>query len=337
MLLPQMQSMRVLRSEIVVDPSINSRLSYNEGDESDRAKSYNREIKRLADDIKTKGVLQPPVLMRLSQAGDAYKKAAKEGGQYLLIVGFRRQGALDLLGQSEATYSIAPPTWGMKDAQAANAAENLAREDLTPYEVAMWCLRMNDVENLSAAEIAKLVRAQDTDPQGKSTLSEAHVGNMIRCARELHPDILAAWEAGHKLASMRTLIGLAAEKDPAAQLAAWETLTTPKGKEEKGEGGSAKGGNAQPPRPSAAKMAVMIEAIKKSDKEADWKKGATQALLWAAGVKPAIPGIDYDAFTEQQKADAAAANDVDKAKKKKGGAEGKAEGADASGAAPNGS
>lgn len=331
--LPQMQTNRVTRSEILVDPAINSRKMYQEGDDSPGAKHFLREVKRLSEDVKERGLLQPPVLMRIEQAGDDYADH-DPAVRYLLIVGFRRQGALDLLGIDEATYSIAPPTWGIVEAKGANAAENLAREDLTPYEIAAWCQGMND-GGLSCAAIAKLVRAQDSDPEGKQTLSESHVENLVRCINNLAPEILAAWEAQHKAASLRFLIKLA-PKDHAEQLAAWNEIVNPKaageeGEEgEEGEGGEGEGEAKPTARPSKQDIAAMLPSIEASDKSAEWKAGAIAALKWAAGTAKKIPGVKVIEATDGGKGKERAPKKAENGKgAKKGGRSGKAEGGSA--------
>lgn len=281
----QITNTRALRSEIVVDDKLNSRKTIDDA-----------KVQKLADSIKTQGVIHPPLLIRTTQVGDKYAKK----GNYLLVAGFRRQMAMDRLGMEEGDYRLAPADWTLEDALAANLTENLSREDLAPYEVAAQCAELKTEYGMTAADIAKKVKAHDSDPEGKSVMSESHINNLIRCATELHPQILKAWKEGHPRASMRTLIKLVAEKDTAKQLEAWKGITEPavkKGKDGKDEK-KGKGGKG-PARPSAAILAIAIQRIKEAAKEGkrdeQWAKGAIAALQFAQGVKETIPGVKLDA------------------------------------------
>ena len=142
------------------------------------------------------------------------------------------QGVKDT--QQEADYRIAPVEWSIQDALMANLTENLSREDLTMFELATQCAELRGTYKLSAKEIANRVRAHDTEAGSRKPLSEAHVNNLIRCATELHPDILEAWKEQHPKASLRTSIALAAEKDQDAQLRQWNGTAY---EEDGGEGG----------------------------------------------------------------------------------------------------
>lgn len=284
--IPQLSNVRAIRAEILVDGGLNSRQT---PDDTEQTK-----IRKLADSMKVQGVLHPPILMRTSQAGKDYKDKAEP---YLLIAGFRRHAAMGELGQTEGDYRLAPATWGLKEAMAANMVENLQREDLSSYDVAMQCARIAEDFKMTGGEVAKMIRAYDSDPEGKQALSEQHVNNLIRCARKLHPSMLKAWKEGHPKASMRTLIKIAGSDEPSEQLKDWKALTEPK---TKGEGNGAGGGkdkDGKKPRkrPTEAQVIIMIERVKDSDKADDWKRGALDALKWAAGTTEKIPGVKWEA------------------------------------------
>lgn len=285
---------RVVRSEINLDDTLNSRSVTIDP----------KQIDKLKESIKAQGLIQPCLLIRTAQLGDKYTRHT--GQPYTLIAGFRRQKAMDLLGtdgglapsQQEADYRIAPISWTMADALMGNLTENLARENLTTYELAMQCVRMRDNYGLTGKDIAARVKAQDSDNENRRVLSDSHLTNLMRCVDNLHPQILQAWKEQHPKASLRTLIALSAEKDQDAQLKSWKGVTegTPEegGEEASGQGGGTEAGD-KPKRPSAAQIAIKIEQIRKAGKDGskstDWVKGAIASLRWAAGVAASIPGI----------------------------------------------
>jgi len=288
-------SARVIRNEILVDPDLNSRKTIDP-----------KKIDKLAQSIKAQGLIQPPLLIRAAQLG---KKYESDGHPYVLIVGFRRQTAIDINAEAagieknkqETDYRIAPVEWTIQDAITANLTENLAREDLTTFELAGQCVELRDTYKMSPKDIANKVRAHDCEQGDRKPLSEAHINNLMRCFTQLHPEILKAWQDQHPKASLRTLITLAAEKDQDLQLRAWRGVENPQEGEGEGKGGGGGEGNGQGQndkptrRPSATAIAVMIEAVrdavKNEKRDPDFGKGAIAALRWAAGLSATIPGV----------------------------------------------
>ncbi len=291
---------RVIRTDILIDPELNSRKTVDP-----------KKIDKLAQSIKAQGLINPPLLIRAAQLGDKYEA---EGHPFVLIAGFRRQAALDINAESagvdenkrECDYRIAPVEWTIADALLANLTENLAREDLSTYELAQQCVQLREEYGLTAKDIANKVRAHDNEAGERKPLSEAHINNLMRCATSLHAEILKAWEDGHPRASLRTLIALAAEKDEAAQLRAWRGIENPQEAEDEGEegeggegGGKSKGDKETPARrPTAAQITIMIEAVKTAvaneKRDPDFGKGAIAALRYAAGLATGIPGVKLE-------------------------------------------
>lgn len=293
---------RVIRSEILVDPDLNSRKTVDP-----------KKVDKLAQSIKSQGLIHPCLLIRTAQLGEKYDS---QGKPYTLVCGFRRQAALDINAESagtpedktEADYRIAPVDWTIQDAITANLTENLAREDLTTFELANQCVELRDTFKMSAKDIANKVRAHDCEQGDKKPLSEAHINNLMRCATSLHEEILKAWQDQHPKASLRVLIQLAAEKDEATQLNMWRGVENPdEGGEDEGEGErggeGGGGGDREPParRPTAAQLTIMIEAVKaavKNEKrDPEFGKGAVAALRYAAGLAAGIPGVKLEAET----------------------------------------
>lgn len=296
----QFTSARVIRSEILVDPELNSRKTADP-----------KKIDKLAQSIKAQGLIHPPLLIRCAQLGETYEK---EGLPYVLVCGFRRQAAMDINAEgagtppdkTEGDYRIAPIEWTIQDAKTANLTENLSREDLSTYELAMQCVELRDDFGMSSKDIAGKVKAHDCEQGDRKVLSEGHINNLMRCATSLHPDILKAWQDQHPKASLRVLIQLAAEKDEATQLAMWRGVEHPEqAGEGEGEGGEGEGGegggsreDAPTRRPSIAQLTIMIEAVKaavKAEKrDPEFGKGAVAALRFAAGLAANIPGVKVE-------------------------------------------
>jgi ParB/RepB/Spo0J family partition protein len=288
---------RVIRKDILVDPQLNSRKTIDVG-----------KVNKLRDSIKAQGLIHPCLLIRTAQLG---KKYESDGHPYVLVAGFRRQNALDMLGEDqglkegerEADYRVAPIEWKIEDALMANLTENLSREDLSTYELAAQCAELHNSYKLTGKEIATRVRAHDSEAGNRKALSEAHVNNLIRCATTLHPSIIEAWKEQHPKASLRTLIALAAERDQDAQLRQWQGVEEGPEEGEGGESGSEGGGEKNEKekpvrRPSPIQLTIMCEKIKdaaKAEKKSEeWAKGAILALRWAGGVVANIPGIKLD-------------------------------------------
>jgi ParB/RepB/Spo0J family partition protein len=283
----QYQNARIVRNDVLVYADLNSR-------KGDNVKT----IERLRDSIKAQGVIHPPLVIRTNQLGPAYKCTPEN---YILICGFRRQAALDLIEPDHAVqendYRIAPADWTLTEALVANLSENLGREDLSTFELASQCLRLRDEHGLSAKEIAGRIRSLDCESGDRKPLSEAHINNMIRCVAKLHNEILRAWQEQHPKAKLRTLIQMAAEEDQELQLRIWRGVenmdaATPN------EGGDSIDKPDKPTtkrRPTPTQIAIKIDQAKALGKDGkknqDWTNGCVQALRWAAGLADRIPGI----------------------------------------------
>jgi len=293
----------VIRSEILVDPELNSRKTTDP-----------KKVDKLAQSIKAQGLIHPCLLIRSAQIADKFDA---KGRPYVLVCGFRRQAALDINAEGaglqneaqEADYRIAPIEWTMQDAITANLTENLAREDLSTYELATQCVELRDRFGMAAKDIASKVRAHDCEAGDRKVLSEGHINNLMRCVTSLHPEILKAWQDGHPKASLRVLIQLAAEKDPITQLNMWRGVEHPEqaGTDErerwKGKDGSKEREPTTNRRPTTAQLTIMIEAVKaavKAEKrDPEFGKGAIAALRFAAGLALGIPGVKVETETTE--------------------------------------
>lgn len=287
----QITNVQVLRNEILVDPGLNSRKVMDP-----------KAVERLATSIKHQGLIHPCLIIKTEQLGKRYKDT---GFPFTLIAGFRRQAALDSIfdvadPSTGGEYRLAPDSWDLSDAMAANLTENLAREDISPYELATRCAELREI-GLNPKEISQKVRAMDCEHGDRKPLSETHINNLVRCATQLHPEILEAWKNQHARASVRVLIQLAAEKDATTQLSMWKGIENPRVEGEGNDGESSGEGNETPEprdkrkRPTRPQLEIMVESVKAAGKEGkrevEFVRGAVAALKYAAGLSAGIPGV----------------------------------------------
>jgi ParB family chromosome partitioning protein len=128
------------------------------------------ELRRLADSVRSRGVLQPVLVRPLA------------GGRYELVAGERRLRAARLAGL-ERVPAVVRSTEESERLELA-MIENMARQDLNPVDAARACAALVDELGLTKEEIGRRL--------GKS---RAAVSNMIRLL-ELPDDVLAMIEAG---------------------------------------------------------------------------------------------------------------------------------------------
>lgn len=135
-------------------------------------------LKELAASIKRDGQLQAIGLERMT---------GKDEGKFLLIFGFSRFTAIcgkkeeGYLGQDTIRARIFDP---MDDKERAllNLVENMQRENLSTYDVAIAANRLREMFEMSGASIATKL--------GKSS---SYINNLIKAAVNCSPTILAAW------------------------------------------------------------------------------------------------------------------------------------------------
>lgn len=147
-------------------------------------------LEELAASIRARGVIQPVIVRPLP------------GGRYQLIAGERRWRA----AQKAQVHEIPALIRDLeeRDVMALALIENIQREDLSPVEEARAYQRLAQTEDLTQAEIAKLVDK-----------SRSHVANLQRLL-SLPEAVLDHLEAGRlDMGHARALIG----RDDAAELA----------------------------------------------------------------------------------------------------------------------
>lgn len=162
----QPQYVTLKRSQIVADANFNSRKLLDKA-----------EIASLAKQIKKDGQLQPVMV---------YALAAKD--KYHLVFGFRRFAAIcgpesdGGLNLDDIKATIVDPPKSELDAYYLNLAENLAREDLSPYDAAMRFKLLTDKGEKGTGIASRL---------GKSP---GYVNNLVRVATNCSKEVLLRWK-----------------------------------------------------------------------------------------------------------------------------------------------
>ncbi|MGV3554589.1 MAG: ParB/RepB/Spo0J family partition protein [Croceibacterium sp.] len=147
-------------------------------------------LAELAQSIAARGVIQPVIVRPLV------------GGRYQLVAGERRWRA----AQKAQVHEIPAIIRDLDDSEVTALAliENIQREDLNPVEEARAYQRLAQQQNMTQADIAKLVEK-----------SRSHVANLLRLL-QLPDEVLDHVEAGRlDMGHARALIGA----DAAAELA----------------------------------------------------------------------------------------------------------------------
>lgn len=194
-------SMRIPVRNVVIDYAFNVR-SKTTDMEGSKDKGY-RAIKELADDIKSNGQIQPVLVRPL------------DDGRYFLIAGFRRMDALKMLGAEFVDAKI--EAGDDLRAYLLNLKENVNRDDLTTYDIAVRCTLLRDRFKLEVPQISKEL-AGGTDYKGEG-MSAGYIRNLMRAADSLHPKILADWKVS-KIPTDKVVRWAAMDKDE--QVNEWE-------------------------------------------------------------------------------------------------------------------
>jgi len=260
-------SMRIPIRNVVIDYAFNVR-SKTTDVEGSKEKSY-RAVKELADDIKANGQIQPVLVRPL------------DDGRYFLIAGFRRMDALRSLGAEFVDAKI--EAGDDLRAYLLNLKENVNRDDLTTYDIAIRCTLLRDKFKLEVPQISREL-AGGTDYKGEG-MSAGYIRNLMRAADGLHPKILADWKVS-KIPTDKVVRWAAMEKDE--QINEWEDWRG--GKE--GEPSPDANGKDKSSGPSGKKIKrageqVLKDAIKAVDANLKLgetaKESMTAALSFALG------------------------------------------------------
>jgi ParB/RepB/Spo0J family partition protein len=258
-------------SDIIADERFNARKDYGGDGKGKGKKSLDEEgrssLDELAASLKRDGQLQPALASKI------------EGkvGKYFLRFGFRRFKALQAIGAE--TIKIQLWEGEEKDAILINLAENCARDDLKPWELADRCATISKEFDMSGTEIGQRI--------GKS---KGHVNNMIRIWTSLDKKVLDLWIKGDGRCVWENLLKMSG-MEKKEQAAYWESLSG-----EKPEGGKdgKVNGDPQPKgskRPSKTALAAALKAVKYAEQSDEYKAGCSAALKYVLGKTKSIPNV----------------------------------------------
>jgi ParB/RepB/Spo0J family partition protein len=157
-----METLTIARKLIHIAKDFNARLKY-EG------------IDNLADDIKRNGLLQP-IVVRESKAKNG------EGSAYEIIAGHRRFKALEKL-EWDAVPCVLSVFKEEIDAIFANLDENVARQNLSGYELARKINEIREKHGMAPTAIGRRLGA----------VSSSYIGNLLRIMEKVAPKIIERW------------------------------------------------------------------------------------------------------------------------------------------------
>jgi len=215
----------------------------------------------LAASMKKNGLRQP-VLAR-----------PMEDGRFALVAGFRRYTAAQALGWTHIACVVA--AMDDLDAYLANLEENVQRENLSPGEIADRCLFLKEEHDMEGGDIASRLH-----------LSKSYVNNLMRLAKELHPDIWKICRSGRNAAAppqskLLKWCALDTKKDQ------WEAYEEHMGKksededESDGDGGDGDGdpGPDKRTRATMSKLEELRDALHAAKKGSEYSEDAIKLAL----------------------------------------------------------
>lgn len=301
---------RVDINRIFVDPAFNSREIPDPKKNPDAHKLYQSKLESLAASIKSEGQLSPVLVV----------PSTRDGYLYDLVAGFRRVSAVRLL-EKPTIECVVQDIDKAEDRAVANLAENSARDDLSPYELAKGCRNLRDTYRMTGNQIAIRIGAQEG-------MSKSYINNLLRILDTCPKKVIEAWATGHPQAQTDKLIKMSSKAYPteADKLALWAEWTGAKddeGDDDEKDGEDSKpSGKPKATRATESNLAAALHAVKAVSKASTFagltpQEAMQLALEYALGKRKSLKNgthVIYDpaqAKAEKAKAEAAA----EKAKK----------------------
>lgn len=295
--------MKVPFHAIVRDDSFNARTSPLSATQdelaSDKYKATSTQqgaqlITEMADQLRRDGLLSPLIVRPL------YDEKGIPNGKLFLVAGFRRHAAIDVLKWEDVTVNIKE----MSESQSriVNLAENVARKDLKPYEVAMRMKLLRDEFSMPM----KTVGAQ-------LNFSQTYVSFLTNILEKCHPRLLRLW-ADPKWQPVLTVDNLVkwSKLSSDEQIQAFEDVRVSKNLTEDGEPGPEKtpeekaaAAAASAGRIKAPPSATIKDALARAEsgvkgKSKDYQTAMVAALRWVLGETGSLDGW-YDPAAEKEK------------------------------------
>jgi ParB/RepB/Spo0J family partition protein len=129
-------------------------------------------LRSLADSMQGEGLVVPVVLVATSAAGDRFHVRA----------GFRRTAAARMLGWTEIPALVMPHDLPVVEDAWLNLAENLQRQNLSTYEIAVAAKTMRDQYGTTTAEFAY-----------RSGYAAVTIEQYVRALTKLPAEVLEGW------------------------------------------------------------------------------------------------------------------------------------------------
>ncbi len=282
---------------IIRDETFNARLLENESAKKDELESHKlmgsstqqaaTQITELADQIRRDGLLTPLTVRPIENAP----------GKVSLVAGFRRHSALQYLKAENVRVLI--KDMSEVAARITNLAENMARKDLKPYEVALAMRKLRDDHGMTYQKVGEQLGC-----------TKGYVSFLTTILDKVHPRLLRFWQAG-KFDGVLTVDNMykwGSKLTSDEQIAAFEDVRVAKGydadgkeivrtEEEKKAAAAGKGPKA--PNESTIRDAIARAEAGVKGKSKDSIAATVAALRWVLGEVGTLDGW-YDPAAEKE-------------------------------------
>lgn len=181
------------------------------------------DVSDLAMDIKEHGLLEEVGVIRIHHASWLTEEQIEElvaaGKSWLLIYGFRRLKACQLIGFRDVKVAEVGTDVTLAQAELANVAENWGRRQPTDYDLMMACARFVNVHKTPVTEIA--LRTQKTIK---------YVEESVHIVKRVDPLLLQHYRANcsrdvrRKMLELANIDGVSDYERHQKQNAHWEAL-----------------------------------------------------------------------------------------------------------------
>lgn len=253
-----------------------------------------RNVDEMAESIRISGLLSPVGVRELSpeERGELDTNC-----QYQLVYGYTRFAAIGKLGVQTIAATLGE--WTSFESRLNSGAENIARNQLTPFE--QGALFHELLSNETPGE--KISGAKLSQRFGRS---KQYVSELAKCVAVGTPEILRLWKEGDgktSLAVVKASVGV----NPAStnlredHEKQWEKYLVLTGQVTDGEDGvdpddkpEKEPKMADPDKivkPTTKMLMKAIAACKLSDRDPQFVAGAKAALRYAAALAKTVPGI----------------------------------------------
>lgn len=290
--------MEIPMSCIVRDNDFNARLAENESATKDELQSHKvmasstqqaaTQITELAEQIRRDGLLTPLTVRPLENAP----------GKVSLVAGFRRHSALQYLKAENVRVLI--KDMSEVGARIMNLAENMARKDLKPYEVAKSMRTLKMDHGLSYQKIGELLGC-----------TKGYVTFLQTILDKGHPRLLRFWADG-KFPGVLTVDNMyqwASKLNSDEQVAAFEDVRVRKGFDAEGReiersAEEKAAANANGKGPKAPNESTIRDALARAEggvkgKSKEVMAATIAALRWVLGEVGTLDGW-YDQQAEKE-------------------------------------